>query len=101
MLNAIRGERGDAAVVEPDGQHQDHRALGVPEAIGDEVGDLGELECVLELVRRLPVERGVPLERGRRMHRCRAGHGGRVLLLSAPYPTRDLISAASSGSAPR
>ena len=73
MPHAVRGEARIGAVVEPDRQRQDDRLLGVPKPRGDEVRDIGESQCVLELGARLLVERRVPLE-GRCMDGLR--HGG-------------------------
>ena len=78
MLHPVGGERRDGAVVETHRQREDQRPLGVAQAARDEVGDLRELECVVELHRGLLVERRVPLERGRRVGDL--GHGGRVLV---------------------
>ena len=73
MLDAVRREHLVRPVVQQHRQREDHRALGAAQPLGDEVGDVRELERVVELGQRLLVERRVPLELHRRMNGL--GHG--------------------------
>ena len=64
MLDAVAGEDDAALVVEPDGDREHDRALGVAQALGDRVRHVRIGQGLLELGDGGAEERRVPLEVG-------------------------------------